>query len=387
MPGPFAFRPAVIAQRRGFTLVELLATIAIIGLLMALLLPAVQTAREAARRTHCSNNMKQLGIGLQAHMQSFGYLPSRNGPPSSNYYTSPGSGPDYLPDMGTLLTTGGTYAGAGRLSPTVMLLPFIGEQALYDRIFGNTSAGPPTSSWANVTIPTLLCPSDPSTPDINVAGVTRGHSNYVYSHGDCTGKAHIDWSVTPAAGWPAGMTPQMMRGLFGLNSNIKAAQIRDGLSNTIAMSECTRPSGAGNVATNGPDANVYGFNSAAACLASFQGGQYVVSPPGTYVMNRSDSMGTNWAEGRTNWNGFATILPPNGPVCYGWSGGLSTARSRHPGGVTCLFAGGATMFVSESIFVGNIASAQPTTPTAASPYGVWGALGTRSSGEALTWAD
>lgn len=365
----------------GFTLVELLATIAIIGLLMALLLPAVQTAREAARRTHCSNNMKQLGIGLQAHMQSFGHLPSRNGPRSTNP-SSPTVGEDYLPLQGTLLTTGGTYTGAGRLSPTVMILPFIGQQNLYDQIFGSQPVGGAGSSWGGVMIPTLLCPSDPPTPGIN----TRGHSNYVYSHGDCTGKAHIDWSVTPAAGWPAGMTPQMMRGLFGLNSNIKAAQIRDGLSNTIAMSECTRPSGSGNVATNGPDANVYGFNSASSCLASFQGGVYVLSPP-AYVMQRSDSMGTNWAEGRTNWNGFATILPPNGPVCYGWSGGLSTARSRHPGGVTCLFAGGATMFVSESIFVGNLAAAQPTTPGEASPYGVWGALGTRSGGEALTWAD
>src|SRR5215475_943813 len=97
----------------GFTLVELLVVIAIIGILVALLLPAVQAAREAARRSQCANNIKQVALGCQNHLSTTGHLPigAKNNPK------------DYA---------GSTY-GSNRQTWMVTLLPFIEEQAIFDR--------------------------------------------------------------------------------------------------------------------------------------------------------------------------------------------------------------------------------------------------------------
>lgn len=96
-------------------------------------------------------------------------------------------------------------------------------------------------------------------------------------------------------------------------------------------------------------------------------------------MRRQDSLGVNWADGSIYWTPFYTILPPNGPSCYA----VMTSRSRHPGGVTLLFVGGAVTFMSEDVWAGNPAATMPATPRETSPYGVWGALGTRAGGEAI----
>jgi len=132
-------------RTRGFTLVELLVVIAIIGVLVALLLPAVQAAREAARRTSCTNNQKQLGIALHNHHDTFGRFP-------------PGSANDRTP-FGTHATGAGWGSGW-----KVYLLPYIEQSSIYNQmVFDGTNSG--YTHAANmalvnrVTIPAYRCPS------------------------------------------------------------------------------------------------------------------------------------------------------------------------------------------------------------------------------------
>jgi prepilin-type N-terminal cleavage/methylation domain-containing protein len=134
-------------RRRAFTLVELLAVIAIIGIRVALLLPAVQAAREASRRMSCTNNLKQLGVALHNYHDTFkSFVPRKQG-------------------------TTGTISNQGRLSGLVGLLPFIEQQPLYDAIkAGDPANGIPPggpsawSGWAvwDLAPTTLHCPSDAS---------------------------------------------------------------------------------------------------------------------------------------------------------------------------------------------------------------------------------
>jgi len=389
------FRQARRPQRAAFTLVELLVVIAIIGTLVGLLLPAVQAARESARRSSCANSLKQLGVAMHSYESARrSFPPSSWGPAESSCFWPPSGGNwagcadiTVVPAKGTVIGST-TYAGSGGLSGHVALLPYIEYQDLYNKIMSDLASSPKYlaegyAPW-QTQIPLLLCPSDiprKTDTDGGIRTVAAGQHNYVF----CIGDHHLNLDYDQSI--------YRQRGMFGLNSFCRVKDIPDGLSKTLAMSECTRPETSSGTASNTESANAADMTwSVNGCYGLWTGNGYAA---GTPLKAGHQSMGTWWYLGVYNNQNFNTCLPPNGPVCqqynqFGFS--ILTSRSKHKGGVQSLFADGAVTFVSENIDGGNKAAGSPVTDrstaavsTAASPYGVWGALGSRIGGESVVF--
>ena len=199
------------AANRGFTLVELLVVIAIIGILVALLLPAVQAAREAARRMQCGNNLKQLGLALHNYHDVY-----KTFPPDAIWH---GNAKGTTPSA----TTVRNYTWM------CMTLPFMEQRSLIDQINFSLPAlaeltriqisGSPALAFQ---IPSLLCPSDPgfTTPPRGIGitsyGGNAGWDGHRRKYGDI-GRA----------------------GIFSFYDNVRIADIVDGTSNTVMVAECT----------------------------------------------------------------------------------------------------------------------------------------------------
>lgn len=335
---------------RGFTLVELLVVIAIIGILIALLLPAVQAAREAARRSQCTNNLKQLGLGLQNYHDTYNAFPFGN---QNNY------------------------------AWTVRLLPFIEQKPLWDKISAGDSGYPAFSfnPWDGMfrfrdsKIAAFNCPSDGNWSSQTGWAPTNYHGCY----GDTIYNSH------------SGGT---RRGLFCAGQVRRFADLTDGSSNTAAFSErVVGNSGQrfikGNVAFNVGMTLSGNYASPSACAAtkgtdgrSYASGVKVDSVDGG---SSEYCSGRRWADGRPFYTGFTTALPPNAPSCTNDSAGADgtwgvfSATSNHPGGVNVAIADGSCRFVSETVDCGS--SSATEVGSGASPFGLWGALGSINGGE------
>jgi type II secretory pathway pseudopilin PulG len=296
--------------RTGVTLVELLGVVAIIGLLVGLLLPAVQSARESARRASCSNNQRQLGIALQQHVLQLGHFPRGQ--------------ETWINDVGPTTTGWSNH----RWSWFVLVLPFIDQQPLYDMQWGYYS-GIDWFTWPSVSydavpgkdtvVPTFMCPSDPANPKTETGygwpGNQQGfHGNYVLNAGNTTFNA-----TGPASSGT-------LNGIVFPLSAIKPAHIRDGLSHTVLASELVLV----------PDARGTGDDVRGRYHNSVHAGAL-----------------------------FSTLYPPNTSVPDVFPYGLNTvarapyvasstnivvsARSHHVGGVVAGLADGSVKFVGNDV--------------------------------------
>jgi len=363
-----------------FTLVELLVVIAIIGILIALLLPAVQAAREAARRMQCTNNLKQFGIALHTYHDARKVFPAANHGccPLDMTKTPP---EEWLWPYGTVFS----------------LLPYLEQTARFADIDtkryrnylrpGGIELQPWTNDISNQgLISTMVCPSDGNalTPALESNGC---RVSYCTSHGDNV------WDNGRHNASEGGG----QRGVFCAHDNTPISKITDGTSNTIAMSEMI-------------GATVRSSTMLKGGIVVSQTAHLDWDPVACKTQvdpnDRNQLVGDglwhfrgNWfTDGRAVSSGFTTVLPPNSPSCIGndppnptqqeYAWGVFSSASNHTGGVNCLVADASVQFVSDTI---NYSIPDNQNPNAdkkiegrdgrKSNFGVWGALGTINGGE------
>lgn len=334
-------------MRRGITLIELLVVIAIIGVLVALLLPAMQAAREAGRRASCQNNLRQIALAVQNYEAAH-----RVYPPSALF--TPGT---------AIATNNQSWSIHGRI------LPYLEEENAYRQVNLNVA----WDAQVNTGVPTMrispyVCPSEQN-DTVRVDGSGRALI-YPHTYGFNFGTWKV-WDPVASTGGD---------GSFYVNSRLRPQHFADGLSRTLCAAEVKaftpyfrNTSDPGGTAPDSP-----------AAIAGFAGGAQFKLGPQT-----NDNTGhTEWCDGRVHHSGFTTVFPPNTVVPYTHADGRTydvdfnsrqegtsatqttyaavTARSYHAQGVHVVVMDGSVHFVSEEI----------------SPM-VWRAGGTRAGGETV----
>ena len=318
-------------RRTGFTLVELLVVIAIIGILIGLLLPAINAARETGRRAACMNNLKQIGLALNAHISSYGYLP-------------PGAKlrPNYAPvnvSYDPWQEAQSTQKGMCGWSWMLYILPFMEYKDIHDRWTFNKSAGFSTNlECAKRDIREFYCPSRrsgmrPKDETLMYAKMTTGGTDY----GGCIGRTNA-WVNTLTSTGAHQFCPAIYivphaivncdadakAGVFYPNSNVTLNQITDGISHTIMIGELQRLHDPGYVPA-GQDPQYYGAS-----------------------MTSNDG----WAMGGVGTLFDCAVALEGGDK--GQPGGINTnffegAGSKHPGGANFGYVDGTVHFFSENI--------------------------------------
>jgi prepilin-type N-terminal cleavage/methylation domain-containing protein/prepilin-type processing-associated H-X9-DG protein len=371
----------------GFTLVELLVVIAIIGTLVGLLLPAVQMAREAGRRTRCVNNLKQLSLGVINFADVRRCLPN--------------SGLSLLYNGWTGVTGDGWYRGY-----LPLILPFIEEEALFSRVEPYKNAG--GMPWHTNTrggiespykafIPSLQCPSDRFAGRMQTYG--GGANMYPTSYRCNRGDINLASDQTPAH------SNQVIRAPFvegvidwtsaqaGTSRTVAFKNITDGTSKTAMLAEA--PIGTWGFATSVsvvPVGSKADHWAAAMTATSNPGICWAASTTST---PNASTGGMTW--GSKDGTVYYGIIPPNGPTCtyssdatYGTKATF-TAGSYHSGGATLAFCDGSVRFVADSIDAGDQTNGSPNasgvTYKGQSVWNVWGAIHTINGGETNTNAE
>lgn len=335
----------------GFTLVELLVVIAIIGILIALLLPAVQAARESGRRTQCNNNLHQIGLALMQYEGAMRTLP---------------------------FGKGGSYANCpvyARWSSLALILPQMEQTPLYESIdfkfppetpgmAGVVNFMPP---WVNpggqnaaasrTLVSEFLCPSD-----VGVPTDWPGQNNYVANQGSWL----CDRTSQPAG--PADTNPNETNpGVMFLRSGIKLAQIRDGQSQTCLFSEHRRGEG-----TPNPQTDMFIIPHQTTLDGTYTTCQSI-NPLAAVPL--TSKWGASWVMGENCCSLYNHTSTPNTYTCggVGFPGTMTNMAmqvpptSWHPGGVNVLMGDGRVTFIIDQIDIAT-----------------WRALGTRAGREVIT---
>ncbi len=341
-------------KRRGFTLIELLVVIAIIGVLIALLLPAVQAAREAARRSQCTNNLKQIGLAIHNYISQNQVVPAQCMYPASANLSQGWSFSWYL-----------------------AILPQMEQTPTFNAINFSISPWDAAQNTAAFTqLSTLLCPSESVKQKPSSPVAPSGTSNYAGNYGG------------PAAIMPYSGTIVPLEDLERINGSvgpIGLESIQDGTSNTALVSErLIGLRGAPNVAPNSPDARRAIFpgsataaaNSGAAAALTFVGGCKNI----TASSRLSDRIANQWFTGYPlhvslasyNHYGAPNSLPCQNSADPSWLSyngpqGSFPATSNHPGGVNVALTDGSVRFIKDSVSLP-----------------AWWALGSRAGAETIS---
>ena len=334
-------------QTRGFTLVELLVVIAIIGILIGMLLPAVQQVREAARRTSCANNLRQLGLAMQNYEGAFGYFP---------------------PGFSSTPTNNGTVPSGEFISPSTWnaspgwgwgayLLPFVEAGNIHDRLnFQSALWAADQREIIQTQIPVFLCPSasgdkepftvidenrNPYSPD-GAAPILLGRSHYVASHGqesawgpeagsDLTGTVFTDiYTFDTTTINIYGDVSRVADGPFYRNSKTKMSAIRDGTTHTIFLGEHS---------SKLSDKTWVGVVPGATVHPRFSSPENGPDGAATLVLFHMGPSG-----GELDITGFPIIHPVNFPTYH-----VGQMYAEHPGGGNVCMGDGSVQFIAETV--------------------------------------
>ncbi|MCM2373167.1 DUF1559 domain-containing protein [Aporhodopirellula aestuarii] len=405
-------------HRNGFTLLELLVVVGIIGVLVGLLLPAVQAAREAARRMSCSNNFRQIALGVAQYHAAFGHLPphgtgtfsNANDPTNTNQFRL-----SFLVSITPYISQGPIWSA---ISEEYVGPPPEGDKNIeenYDEMMMGFDAyefsggyedpshrypamGPvPSMSsyepWANE-ISVYRCPSDPG-----IGLPSLGRTNFAACLGDAIEGLDDGLWRYEAGQWSPSGEAQMRatgRGMFVPRMVTTFDDVTDGLSTTIMLGEVATHLGDNDIRTvpsiqNGWVGGV--LDDVETCRSHIDEMRPQFWNSGSSIQlptNSAQGRGYRWADSNPLMTGFNTILTPNRELCFGGdetTTGTLTMSSRHQGGGHIAMGDGSIKFITDSIECGDskgtvtLSGEAELAPGSPSVFGLWGALGTRNQAE------